>query len=163
LGNIGREYEGTRHNVGFEVLNRLSRVGWGKRGKFDAETVIVGELVLAKPVTLMNNSGKAVKKLIDFYKVDLSDLWVIHDDLDIKLGEYKLQKGVGPKIHNGILSVERSLGNKDFWRIRVGVDSRNGDRNIPGEDYVLKRFNERERKMVEEVIEKIRKELLEMV
>ncbi len=95
----------------------------------------------------------------NFYKVSLEDVYVVHDDLDIILGEYKLQKGVGPKVHNGISSVEEQLGDKDFWRVRMGVDNREGSRVISGEDYVLGRFSKEERMVVNETVGRVVREL----
>jgi PTH1 family peptidyl-tRNA hydrolase len=106
----------------------------------------------------MNDSGSFVKKIVDKYKPDLSDLYIIHDDLDIPLGSYKIQFGVGPKVHNGVNSVEIELGAKDFWRIRVGVDSRNPNDRTSGEEYVLQDFSEEEKKILDGIIEKICKE-----
>lgn len=91
----------------------------------------------------MNESGKAVKSLMKFFKISPEDIIVIHDDLDLGLGNYKLQKGKGPKVHNGILSIENSLGTKDFWRLRLGIENRQ-NKKIPGERYVLERMPEEE-------------------
>jgi PTH1 family peptidyl-tRNA hydrolase len=97
---------------------------------------------------------------------------VIHDDLDIKLGEYKIQKGVGPRLHNGISSVEKALGTKDFWRVRVGVENRpsnlkffnlNFRRRIPGEKYVLQKFSDQERETLYRVFDKINSELINQI
>ncbi len=182
LGNPGKQYTKTRHNVGWRVLDALvalkSQISmtplrqgsegqannqWEMADKFNAEVLKTENFILAKPQTFMNESGKAVKKLVDFYKIDLDDLYVIHDDLDIRLGEYKIQKGKGPKVHNGILSVEGELGKSDFWRVRVGVDNRvqksqiqmTNDQWISGEEYVLTEFNEEEMKIMEKVIQKV--------
>jgi len=120
-----------------------------------------GELVVLKPTTFMNSSGRAVRKVKEYFKVDMEDVWLVHDDLDIVLGEYKIQQGKGPKIHNGVSSVEENLGGGDFWRVRVGVDSRGGKRRESGEEYVLKNFGQEERKIIDEVVKKIGGELLE--
>jgi len=109
----------------------------------------------------MNSSGKAVQKLVNYYKVKMSDLWVIHDDLDIILGQYKIQKDKGPKLHNGVESIEKFLGKTDFWRVRVGVDNRSGNRKISGEDYVLQKSQDKERTDLEKVVEKIVDDLSE--
>lgn len=148
LGNPGAEYRGNRHNVGFMVVDKLEEI----RQK---ET----QIVLLKPQTFMNDSGKAVVKMFNFYKVKLDDLWVIHDDLDIRLGEYKIQKGVGPKVHNGLISIEEQLGGKNFWRVRVGVDNRNKEFRIPGDSYVLDDFDKDEKLVLENVIDKVVNEL----
>ncbi len=163
LGNPGKEYENTRHNVGFEVLDALVssnkyQVAWEYEKKFEAEMVRVGEVLLLKPMTFMNRTGVSIKKVKDFYKIKSENIWVVHDDLDIRLGEFKIQLGKGPKKHNGVLSVERELGTKDFWRVRVGVESRK-NRLIPGEKYVLMKFSEEERGVLKKVIEEVVREL----
>ena len=116
---------------------------------------------MVKPQMFMNRSGEVVTKIANFYKVTIDDLVVIHDDLDIRLGEYKIQKGVGPKVHNGLTSVEERLGTADFWRLRIGVDNRiqNSEFRIQGEDYVLADFLPEEKTIIDGVIEKAVKEL----
>ena len=108
----------------------------------------------------MNDSGVFVKKLVEQNKANLSDLWVIHDDLDIALGSYKIQKGKGPKLHNGVNSIERELGSEDFWRVRVGVDNRSPESRILGEEYVLQDFTEGEKQILIKVIDDLCKKLL---
>lgn len=166
LGNPGEKYLHNRHNAGFMVVDRITEIRdqrsearWEK--KFDAEILRLGEALLAKPQTFMNRSGEVVKNIVSFYKVEPGDLWIIHDDLDIRLGEYKIQNGVGPKIHNGITSVESNLGRKDFWRLRVGVDNRDqrSEFRIQGEDYVLADFADEEMIIIKEVINKAAHEL----
>lgn len=107
----------------------------------------------------MNESGGFVKKLTDTYHLSPNDIYIIHDDLDIKLGEYKIQFGKGPKDHNGILDIEDELGTKDFWRVRVGVDNRPLDGKPMGEEYVLQNFSDEERKILDLTIKKIVNEL----
>ena len=161
LGNPGEVHANNRHNVGFMVVDRLAGEGADWASKFDSLIVKSGEAVLAKPLTFMNRSGEAVAKLINFYKVDVADLVVVHDDLDIRLGEYKIQKGVGPKVHNGLTSVEEQLGTANFWRLRVGVDNRPvGEARIPGDEYVLTDFLPEEEKTIEEAVGKAVGELV---
>ena len=116
--------------------------------------------VLVKPQTFMNSSGKAVKKIVDHFKIKTSDLWVIHDDLDIALGDFKIQKEKGPKLHKGVMSIEKELGKSDFWRVRVGVENRDPENRIPGEAYVLRDFEKKEMEIVEAVISRISREIL---
>jgi len=118
-------------------------------------------LILARPTILMNLSGIALKKLITHFKIKSSDLWVIHDDLDIGLGKYKIQKGKGPKLHKGLLSIEKELATSEFWRVRVGIENRAKDNRISGEVYTLQNFEEKELKILRPVIAKIIKDLLE--
>ena len=165
LGNPGKEYESTRHNAGFLAVEMLlSKLGskekFRKEAKFQAEVARNGEIVVIKPTTFMNESGRAVKKVMDFYKLNPSDLVVIHDDLDISLGEYKIQKGVGPKVHNGVDSVEAYVGSKEFVRLRLGVDNRGVGINYgSGADYVLSKMTREEREKLMEVIERAMGEL----
>lgn len=168
LGNPGNKHKNNRHNSGFMVIDELARLlldeEWSSVKKF--QSLIVkheGLFVLVKPQTFMNQSGKAVKKLIDQYKVESSDLWVIHDDLDIALGDYKIQKGKGPKLHKGIGSIEEKLGKTDFWRVRVGIENRSIKNIISGETYVLQNFIEEETKIVTLTIAKISKEIISLV
>src|SRR5687767_2280662 len=136
LGNPGEKYKKTRHNAGFMVMDRLAKRFEGEfseNSRWKAEIVRSGEVILAKPLTFMNDSGETVGKISGFFKIASEDIFVIHDDLDIVLSDYKIQKGTGPKIHNGVISVEEHLGNKEFWRVRVGVDGREGDRSMPGD------------------------------
>ncbi|KKQ45176.1 MAG: Peptidyl-tRNA hydrolase [Candidatus Woesebacteria bacterium GW2011_GWA1_37_8] len=164
LGNVGENYINTRHNVGFLVVEKLAeKLGseWLIDKKFKSFTAKQGSLVIfSKPTNMMNNSGIAVQKLISFYHVQISDLWIIHDDLDIKLGQYKIQLGVGPKVHNGLNSVYEKLGNDKFWHVRIGVDNRDGENRTPGETYVLQNFSEEEAQVLNDVIDKLVKELL---
>ena len=149
LGNPGEKYAKNRHNVGFMTIDRIK--------EFDGEVLKTGEVILVKPQTFMNRSGEAVSQIVNFYKVPADDLIVVHDDLDIKLGEYKIQKGVGPKVHNGLTSIEERLGRTDFWRVRVGIDSRQpaADSRQSGEDYVLSDFSSDEEISINKIIKEI--------
>jgi PTH1 family peptidyl-tRNA hydrolase len=146
LGNPDKTHLRNRHNVGYLVIDELARAigddNWHKVKKNKVKFIKSNDLILVKPTTYMNDSGDAVKKIIDQYNINITNLWVIHDDLDIKLGKYKIQKGKGPRLHNGLKSIYNKIGNKNFWHVRVGVDSRvNGDK-IPGETYVLSDFTD---------------------
>jgi PTH1 family peptidyl-tRNA hydrolase len=177
LGNPGKEYENTRHNAGFMILERLTsdfrKLRSAKqfntrlikmKKEFESEMVKIDGLMFVKPQTFMNRSGFAVANFIKFYKIGTQDLFVIHDDLDINLGEYKIQMGKGPRIHNGLESVYEKLGTKQFWHVRVGVDTRQGERKMEGKDYVLMHFSKEEKdvfnlmagRLVLEIIEKIK-------
>lgn len=147
LGNPGKEYVNNRHNIGHMVADAILKRNLPKN------------LVVKKTSVFMNESGQEVKKLLG--SLDLDNLYIIHDDLDIALGGYKIQKGKGPKLHNGILSVERKLGTPDFWRVRVGVDNRIGDKT-PGEEYVLRDFTEEEKEVLKKVIDKVAREILSL-
>ena len=165
IGNPGEKYKGNRHNVGFLVLDELARQmandQWSMVKKF--QSLIINHessIIFVKPQTMMNSSGKAVRKLVDHYKIKMPNLWVIHDDLDLRLGNYKIQKGKGPREHKGLLSIYEALRTKDFWHVRVGVDNRDKDSRTAGEAYVLQDFLPEEQKIVNEVIKKIVDELV---
>ena len=160
LGNPGEAHVSNRHNVGFMVIDRLAGEGAEWESKFEALILKAKDYLLVKPQTFMNRSGEVVAKVANFYKVTTDDLMVVHDDLDIRLGEYKIQKGVGPKVHNGLTSVEERLGTANFWRLRVGVDNRPaGQARVPGDEYVLSDFTAEEKEISDGVIEKAVKEL----
>ena len=168
LGNPEEKHKNNRHNSGFLVVDELARIvrdeEWSSVKKF--QSLIIkhkGLFVLVKPQTFMNQSGKAVKELIDQYKIESSDLWVIHDDLDIALGDYKIQKGKGPTLHKGIESIEEKLGKTDFWRVRIGIENRSAENNISGETYVLRDFTEDEIEVIAPTIVKISREIISLV
>ncbi len=154
LGNPGEKYKSTRHNAGFIFVDRMLEKGkFSMSKKFEAEIMEKDGFLLVKPQTFMNDSGRAVRRLVDFYKLLPSDVIVVHDDLDISLGERKIQMGVGPKVHNGVNSVEQYLGSMNFLRVRLGVDNRKQvPTNLSGADYVLDDFGKEEKKVLNEVI-----------
>ena len=165
LGNPGEAHANNRHNVGFMVVDKIaefrsqnSEIRW--ETKFEGLICKFERVLLVKPQMFMNRSGEVVTKIANFYKVTIDDLVVIHDDLDIRLGEYKIQKGVGPKVHNGLTSVEERLGTANFWRLRVGVDNRlPGQARVPGDEYVLSDFTAEEKEISDGVMGEAVKEL----
>lgn len=176
LGNPGKKYEGTRHNVGFFVVDRLAeslrsavslQATWqeSKKGKLLYQWFKVDglEIELIKPQTFMNDSGTAVQYVLKKHQgLRMDDLFVVHDDLDIPLGKYKIQSGKGPKVHQGLQSIYRTLGSKGFWHIRIGIEHRAEgveEQRTTGEEYVLKRFREEEWGVMERVIEGVVTEL----
>jgi len=146
LGNPGDKYENTRHNVGYLFVDQFSLI---KSKNF----------VVKKTGVFMNDSGSAVKKLTSTYNLVPSNLFVVHDDLDIPLGKYKIQLGVGPKDHKGLESIDQELGTKDYWHVRIGVDARDPNNRIVGEEYVLQDFTKNERQILDTVIKEICKKL----
>ena len=118
------------------------------------------EIILTKPQLFMNQSGLAVKSVLKCYMLHVTSfMYIVHDDLDLKLGDYKIQFAKGPKLHNGIESIEKSLRTKDFWRIRIGVDNRSKENRIDGEKYVLQNFNKQEIVILNDVFKKFLSEL----
>lgn len=166
LGNPGPEYVGSRHNVGFAMVDGIAKqfsiFNFQFSKKFNADVVKHDDLILAKPQTFMNRSGQAVQALVHFYNIKPQDIFVIHDDLDIELGSFKIVQAKGPKIHNGLNSIEQSLGTKDFWRVRVGVDSRTPEERAVwrGRDYVLSRFPQTQQAKLAQVVATICQELI---
>lgn len=145
LGNPGERYRLTRHSVGFiivdEIASYLGASGFrsGMDSFFSLTTLDSRKLILAKPQTFMNNSGRAVLKLMSFYKIGLSDVYVIHDDADLALGKVKVKCGGGAAGHNGIKSIDQAIG-RDYHRIRVGI-GRPEDTTNGISDYVLDKFD----------------------
>jgi len=170
LGNPGKEYSSSRHNAGFMFLEALKdkflyqkdiyATEWRVEDTFQSEISFVKRsstivAVLVKPMTYMNNSGEAVSKIAK--KLDIGnisdDMILIHDDLDISLGEFKIQIGKSPNGHNGVKSVEDRLGTNNFKRVRIGIENRQ-EKNIKGEDYVLMKFSKEEKIILDEAIDK---------
>jgi peptidyl-tRNA hydrolase, PTH1 family len=127
LGNPGGEYESTRHNVGFMVIDKLakelsiSHLTFGSDPKHTSLVVKVGDVMLIKPQTYMNKSGEAVKCLLDYYKLKPGDLWVIHDDIDLPLGKIRIRAQGAAGGHNGVESIIESVGTDKFVRFRLGT------------------------------------------
>ena len=161
LGNPGKKFEKTRHNIGFLVVDRFSRKNKfpkfrTKKNFFSmiSEKRIWGEkIILVKPQTFMNNSGKAVKLLIDKYKIKTENLFVIHDDLDIPFGKIKISFGKGSGGHKGIQSIIDEIKTKNFLRFRVGIGTKNDKAKVDIKKFVLQKFSKEERKILKKAIE----------
>lgn len=158
LGNPGREYESTRHNVGFwwvDELANASHLNFRNEVKFHglaARGQLHGcEVTLLKPQTFMNLSGRAVGAIAQFYKIDPSEVLVVHDELDLPPGVARLKKGGGHGGHNGLKDIIAHLGTKDFWRLRLGV-GHPGDR-AEVVNYVLNDPRREERELIEEAMQ----------
>lgn len=168
LGNPGVEYVKTRHNVGFMVLNKLAQdLGadeFKPEKKFNAETTSASlhgkKLILAKPNTFMNLSGEAVQPLMQFYKINTENLWVIHDDVDLPLGEIRIRKDGSPGTHNGMKSITHFIG-QNFPRVRIGVESRGTTAPVQQDtsSFVLSHFLKEEEPILKEVTQKAVKAL----
>lgn len=161
LGNPGKKYEKTRHNLGFLAIEKLQ----GKLDfpdfvfskKFNAEiserVFDEEKIILAKPQTFMNNSGLSVKKLVSSFKLQVSSLWIVHDDIDLPLDKIKIVKNRGAGGHKGVESIIKNLKSKNFVRFRLGIQPKNGKPKNP-EKFVLEKFQKEEEKVVKEMIEK---------
>ena len=155
LGNPGREYEKTRHNAGFIAMDFFANkkaIGYVEKfgGLFNKIRVGDNEVFLLKPLTYMNNSGQSVIQVVNFYKINPSDVVVMHDDMDIPVGDvrYKTKGSAGG--HNGIKSIIQHLGTQEFKRVKIGV-SKPVEMNVV--DYVLGKFSKEDRKLIDNVIE----------
>ena len=153
---MGSQYEFTRHNIGFRVIDTLSEdANWQSQDRCRSlvQKAIIDskEVVLAKPTTMMNASGQAVSRLAQFYKITPENIWVVYDELDLSLGRLKVATQTGHNGHNGIISIQEQLGHNRFWRFRVGINTR-AHREIPGPDYVLQNFTQGEQLLVAESI-----------
>jgi len=148
LGNPGKKYEKTRHNIGAQIVEAMKK------------TKLKG-FVFAKTQTFMNNSGQAVKDLVNFCKIKPVNLYIVHDDIDLPLGEIKVVKNRGSAGHKGVESIIKELKTKDFNRLRVGIRPKTGKpKNL--EKFVLQNFTKQEEKIIKEVIKKVSK-LIEQI
>lgn len=186
LGNPGEKYAHTRHNAGLMTLERLvknkthqdfSQVAQ-KNAKLYASYYRSGDIFYAMPQTYMNDSGQAVRAMIEYFdkplSADIADgkpagtaekpaIIIFYDDLDITVGQAKIQFGKGPKVHNGITSVRQHLNSDLFLHVRIGVDGRGGLRSQPGSDYVLAPFLSEERQVLEECLENVCQKVQELL
>lgn len=161
LGNPGNKYLHTRHNIGFKVVDQMAGdKKWNISGKGKLEYLWLEKgsekIELIKPQTFMNKSGSALtyaKK--NHPELIGKNLFVVHDDLDLAVGNFKTQFGTGPKQHNGLTSIYEQLGTDQFWHVRIGVDGRNGDRSMPADKYVLSSFRPDEREIVQGMIDQV--------
>ena len=166
LGNPGRKFQKTRHNLGFRVVeaffkknrDRHNFSNFKLKKKFNAE---ISErkfndkkIILTKPQTFMNLSGRAVKKITNNLQLTTNNLWVVHDDIDIPLGKIRISIGRGAAGHKGVESIIKELGTKNFVRFRVGIQPKTGKPKNP-EKFVLQKFNKEEEGLIKEVIQKI--------
>lgn len=176
LGNPGREYINTRHNIGFSAIDYLRdawqedlHLGtWNTTKKFHAdlsEGLLNGEkVILAKPDTFMNESGQSVAAIVKFYQsIAPLDITVIHDDLDIRFGEIKLQTNHSSAGHNGIKSIIERLGTQNFHRVRIGIAKESRDHQGDAAKFVLRKFSLIERAKLKSLFEKIRLALQQQI
>ncbi len=177
LGNPGEKYEGTRHNLGFDVVNQYLKNSksakeavWTKKPKLKSEIAIIDPLVgsgheekviLAKPMTFMNNSGRAVIFLINYYKIKPENLWIIYDELDLPVGSMKIRFGGAAAGHHGVESIIEHVGTDKFWRFRLGIgESHNKEHVIASQkirgaaNYVLGKFKSQDQGKVRELIKR---------
>ena len=158
LGNPGKEYEMTRHNVGFMTIDRFAELhhlefSKNKMMGLIAEGTIHGEKVLLlKPQKYMNLSGEVVGDIVHFYKINIEDVLIISDDLDLPLGHYKLKQKGSCGGHNGLRNIELHLATREYKRLKIGISN---DKSRDTKDYVLGKFNQEERKILTTEIEQL--------
>jgi len=161
LGNPGKKYQKNRHNVGFQIVDKIQK--FFKFPDFYSQDFLESQIsqgkisqkkiILAKPKTFMNESGRATKKLVENFKIPLKNLWVIHDEIDLPLGKIKIVKNRGSAGHKGVESIIFNLKTKDFVRFRIGIQPKSGKpKNL--EKFVLKDFTEKEKKLLDKAVEK---------
>lgn len=161
LGNPGKKYENTRHNLGFMVVDEflrkitpIKKTVWKESKKFNSLVAKVGDMILVKPLTFVNASGFAVKKLVDFYQVEPEDIWVVHDDVDLPLGKMKIRLGGAAAGHHGVESIIDKLGADRFVRFRLGIGHTGRGADELVERYVLREFDVNEKTEVKGMIKK---------
>lgn len=174
LGNPDQEYQNTRHNLGFMMANYIAKKGEANDFEFSKKLnslvtkfeIDKAQIILAKPQTYVNKSGEAASKLKDFYKVKPENITLVHDDLDIEFGEFKMSFGKNSGGHKGVESVIKALKTKDFWRLRVGVATRalktaRDQSDKKRDDFVKGFVLSKLKKNEEEIIKKLFKEAYE--
>lgn len=166
LGNPGEKYEKTKHNIGFEVIDKIlsnSHLKLENKPDFKSQMFKGDDFILLKPMTYMNLSGEAVKKVMDFYKISMSDLVVVCDELDIKIGQAKIKKSNSSGGHNGVKNIIEKLNSSDFWRLRIGIGRPSKESQIPISTYVLEPFNDKNRIIIDKVIEKAANAIMNII
>jgi PTH1 family peptidyl-tRNA hydrolase len=167
LGNPGREYKDTRHNIGFMLIDLLAERLNARGMKVQSKAIVISSLyeerkiILAKPQTYMNLSGQSVQGLLNFYKIPFENLLVAHDDLDIPFGTIRIRPTGGPGGQRGMADTIEQLGTKDFPRLRLGISRPPG--RMQAKDYVLQNFSKDEQKLLPEILSRASDAALEFV
>ena len=167
LGNPGREYKDTRHNIGFMLIDQLAEKIGARGMKVQSKAIVISglhqerKLILAKPQTYMNLSGQSVQGLLHFYKIPHTHLLVAHDDLDIPYGTIRIRPTGGPGGQRGMANTIELLGTKDFPRLRLGIGRPPG--RMDPKDYVLQDFSKDELKLMPELLSRATDAALEFV
>ena len=158
LGNPGKQYENTRHNIGFMALDKYAsenNLSFKIESRFEGlitQTTYQGEkVILFKPVTYMNLSGRAIYKVVNYYKIDIDDILIIHDDLDLPTGKMRLREKGSSGGHNGLKSIIENLNTNEFKRVKIGISK--DSRDII--DYVLSKFSKAEMELLDESLNKM--------
>ena len=161
LGNPGDKYQDTWHNVGFLAIDyylKTNGTDAKSKKKFSSEIYEIAnpgeKLILAKPQAFMNNSGKAVADLANFFKIKPNDIWVIHDDIDLPLGKIRISQNATAAGHKGVQSIIDNLGSQEFVRFRIGIHPQT-ESKTPTEDYVLQKIGKDASIVIEKALEEI--------
>ena len=153
LGNPGREYATTRHNIGFMAIDKLCSSFKNKFNGLYGEVIINGEkIILLKPLSYMNLSGEVIRKYVDYYNIDIDNILVICDDLDMDVGKIRLRSKGSSGGHNGLKNIILHLGTDNFKRLKIGISNK---KDIDTKDYVLGKFNRDDKKIIDKSLDKI--------
>lgn len=170
LGNPGPQYKISRHNVGFGVIDSLvQKLNLFPQKKFNSKIYenfsenFSERIIFLKPLTFMNLSGEAVKKVMDFYKIDIEKLIVIHDDIAISFGKFKIKKRGRHAGHNGVRNIIENCKSELFIRIKIGINSVCQDESFEIKKFVLENFNKEELKILEKINEKANKAVVDII
>jgi len=174
LGNPGEQYQNTRHNIGFQIVDKIQQEfsfpDFEPNKKFQAAIskgeIDSREVLLVKPQTFMNLSGESVRAILDFYKLSATDIVVIHDELDLALGRYKIATDSSSAGHNGVQNIIDQLGTQKFSRIRIGVgEEREGAPvcRLGAHDFVLGKFSDEEQEKIEKLSADILQEIQKLL
>lgn len=154
LGNIGDKYCFTRHNAGFMVLDKLAldnNFSFREESKLKCFLAKSNDIIYIKPTTFMNLSGEAVRAVMDYYKIDIKDILIVYDDIALDLGRIRFRANGSDGGHNGIKSVIKHVGTKEFDRLKIGIGPQP---NIPSENYVLQNFPKDQLETLKDVLKK---------
>ena len=159
LGNPGEEYKDTRHNIGYNFLDYyLNYKGIDEKykkkfnGNYILTTIFDEQVIFLKPLSYMNLSGGVVKKFVDYYKIDLDDIYIICDDLDLKVGNFKFRNRGSSGGHNGLKDIQKALNTNSYKRIRIGIDN---DKDRDTKDYVLSKLSKEDKEKILDVYKTI--------
>ena len=160
LGNPGKEYEKTRHNIGFIMIDKyldyknVDGTWKSKNNGLYVQTIINGEkIIFLKPQSYMNLSGGVVKSFVDFFKINLNDILVVSDDLDLNVGNFKLKDKGSSGGHNGLKDIEKALGSQNYKRLKVGISN---NKNYDTKDYVLSKFSKEDLDTYDKLFDEIK-------
>ena len=178
LGNPDIKYNNTRHNIGFKIIDALAKENnfpdfklSKKHNSLISESIINdNKIMLVKPQTFMNSSGKAIKSIIDYLSLTFDNLLVVHDDIDIEIGQIKISENSRSAGHKGVQSIINEIGTKDFRRVRVGIKPKNenqesdGDtKQIPTEKFVLEKFSSDEKQILQNITTQSSQQITEQI